>query len=210
MPLRDVESPAVDFTLPPELLAFLREADQRINEFVKNPMVQVRGFVPSCFETVSRSLLAIDQLGLAPGKAFCEWGSGFGVVASVAGMLGYDACGIEIDYDLIAASIELAEDFEVPVEFVHGSFIPAGAEDMIERESVDADDQFMLDTSTDRAYEELGLDICDFDVIFAFPWPNDEQLMARLFEAHAGHGALLLTYSGLDNVRIRRKISAGR
>ncbi len=208
MPLRPVELPVVEFDLPRDIKAYLREADERVAEFIRNPYVQVNGFVPCCFETVCRTLIAIEQLNLAPGNAFCEWGSGFGVVASVAGMLGYDACGIEIDRDLCDAATVLAAEFEAPVEFINGSFVPEGADDLIERASIDGDDKFMLNTFTDRAYEDLGLDVCDFDLIFAYPWPHDEELTDILFERYAAHGALLLTYSGLESVRIKRKLTS--
>ena len=210
MPLREVELPVVDFELPDHICAYLLEADQRVSEFIRNPYVQVGGFVPCCFETVCRTLMAIEELSLAPGNLFCEWGSGFGVVASVAGMLGFDACGIEIDRDLHDAATELAEDFDIPVEFINGSFIPAGADDLIERASVDGDDKFMLNTFTDGSYDDLGLDVCDFDLVFAYPWPHDEELTDILFERYAAHGALLLTYSGLESVRIKRKIASGQ
>ena len=52
----------------------------------------------------------------------------------------------------------------------------------------------------------LGLEVRDFDLIFAYPWPNDEELTASLFERFAAPGALLLTYDETDAVRLRRKV----
>ena len=73
---------------------------------------------------------------------------------------------------------------------------------------MDNDGELSLDTRTDDAYFELGLEVHDFDVVFVFPWPNDEQLMTSLFESFAADGALLLTYNELDGVRLRRKIGS--
>ena len=65
-----------------------------------------------------------------------------------------------------------------------------------------------LDTAAgfaDDAYQQLDAEIADFDLIFAFPWPNDEELTARMFERFGADGALLLTYCEQDSVRLRRK-----
>ncbi len=70
--------------LPDDVVAFLREADLRISQFVRNSPIRITGFVPSNFVTVYHSLRAITEANLAPGTSLCEWGSGFGVVASLA------------------------------------------------------------------------------------------------------------------------------
>ena len=46
----------------------------------------------------------------------------------------------------------------------------------------------------------------DFDVIFAYPWPDEERLIRTLFDRLAGVGAKLLTYHGGDDFQLRRKI----
>jgi hypothetical protein len=104
-------------------------------------------------------------------------------------MLGFDAWGIEIRGDLVDASRRLAHDFGLPVEFALGSFVPmeAGA-------------------TSPAGYEEIGLQIDDFDLIFAYPWPAEERQIARLFHRYASPRALLLTYHGGDEVRLRRKV----
>ena len=207
MPLVDIEIAINGSVLPEEVVAFLREADLRVSEFVRNSPVSVTGFVPSDFVTVYKALRAITEADLAPGTSLCEWGSGFGVVASLAGMLGFDAYGMEIDRDLVDASRRLADNFGLPVEFVHGSFIPSGAEAYAEEAYTDNDAEFfLLDTVTDDAYDELGLDPDDFDVVFAYPWPGEECLIASLFEKYAAEEALLLMYNQFKSVRLRRKV----
>jgi hypothetical protein len=137
---------------------------------------------------VYAGLCRVEAAGLAPGSWFCEWGSGFGVVCCLATMLGFDAWGIEICDDLVDAARLLADDFGLPAEFALGSFIPE-------------DEDSTLD-----GYEEIGLGIDDFDLIFAYPWPSEEHSTAALFHRHARRGALLLTYHGGDEVRLRRKV----
>ncbi len=194
--------------MPDDVVAFLREADLRVSEFVRNSLIRVTGFVPSDFVTVYHALRAVTEANLAPGTSLCEWGSGFGVVASIAAMLEFKACGIEIERDLVDASQRLADDFGLPVEFVHGSFIPSGAEACAEEAYADNNDGYSwLVTDADDAYDELGLDPDDFDVVFAYPWPGEEFLITSLFEKYAAEEALLLMYNQYNSVRLLRKVS---
>ena len=207
MPLVDIEISTNSYVLPDDVAAFLREADSRVSQFVRDSPVRVTGFVPSDFVTVYHALRAITEANFAPGTLLCEWGSGFGVVASLAGKLGFDAYGMEIDRDLVDASRRLADDFGLPVEFIHGSFIPSGAQAYAEEAYIDNDaDFFLLNTDADDAYDELGLEPDDFDVVFAYPWPGEECLIANLFEKYAAQEALLLMYNQFDSVRLRRKV----
>ncbi len=202
MPLVDIEISINGSVLPDDVVAFLREADLRVNQFVRNSPIRVTGFVPSDFVTVYQALRAITEANLARGTSLCEWGSGFGVVASLASMLGFKACGIEIERGLVDASRRLADDFGLPVEFVHGSFVPSGAEACADNNA----EPFLLVTDADDAYDELALDPDDFDVIFAYPWPGEEHLITSLFEKYAAEEALLLMYNEFNSVRLRRKV----
>ncbi len=207
MPLVDTEFSVNGSVLPDDVVAFLCEADLRVSQFVRNSPIRVTGFVPSDFVTVYHALRAITELNLAPGDSFCEWGSGFGVVASLAAMLEFKVCGIEIERDLVDASRRLADDFGLPVQFVHGSFVPSGAESFAEEAYADTIGKYSwLVTDADVAYDELGLDPNDFDVVFAYPWPGEECLIESLFEKYAAEEALLLLYNQYDSVRLRRKV----
>ena len=122
-------------------------------------------------------------------------------------MLEFRVCGIEIERELVEASQRLADDFGLPVEFVHGSFIPPGAEvDAEEAYADNNDDFFWLVTDADGAYDELGLEPDDFDIVFAYPWPSEEPLVETLFEKYAAEGALLLTFNKYNAVQLRRQV----
>ena len=191
MPLRPVDLPHEELALPGDVRRFLREADRRIERFCQAHWAP--GFVASDFARVYAGLRRLEASDLAPGRCFCEWGSGFGVVCCLASMLGFDAWGIEIRGELVDASRRLAEDFGLPAEFALGSFVPPVA------------------GLTGRGgYEEIGLDVEDFDLIFAYPWPDEERRTAGLFHRHAHPGALLLTYHGGDELRLRRKVTRRR
>ncbi|HAA72382.1 MAG TPA: hypothetical protein DCE55_24810 [Planctomycetaceae bacterium] len=207
MPLLDVDISINGSGLPSNVVAFLREAELRVSQFVRDSPDHVKGFVPSDFVTVYRSLRAITEANLAAGTSLCEWGSGFGVVASLAAMLEFQVCGIEIERALVNASRRLADDFCLPVEFVHGSFVPSGAEADVEESHADSSSEyFWLVTDADDTYDELGRGPHDFDVVFAYPWPAEECLIEDIFEKYAAEEALLLTYTAYDSVRLRRKV----
>ncbi len=207
MPLVDVEISIDGSVLSDDIVAFLREADLRVSQFIRNSPIRVTGFVPSDFVTVYHALRAITEANLAPGTSLCEWGSGFGVVASLAPMLEFKVCGIEIERGLVDASRRLADDFGLPVEFIHGSFVPSGAEADAEEAYADNSSEFFwLITDADDAYDELGLDPEDFDVVFAYPWTGEECLITSLFEKYAAEEALLLMYNQYNSVRMLRKV----
>lgn len=201
MALVEVDLRIEDGPLSDDVVAFLRDAERRIERYLDNdPEAPGRGFVPCDHECVFRALEAIARDRLATGPRFCEWGSGFGVVACLAAMLDFESCGIEIEPALLAESCALAEDFDLAVEFVGGSFVPRGGASIVDDAATAS-----IATGAAAAYDELGLDPDELDVVFAFPWPGEHVIMARLFDRFAGSGALLVTYHGIDEVRVERK-----
>ena len=202
MPLVEMDLFVESTAVPRDVRLFLREAERRIERSQMHG--RYPGFVPSDFATSFRVLRALTATAVVPGTLFCEWGSGFGVVACLAAMLDYDAYGIEIEEDLVSAAQELAADFDLPVEFIRGSFIPRGAEADVGRGESFA----LLNTDESSTEEQLGLAVDDFGVIFAYPWPDEERLTADLFERYANVGAVLVTYHGGEDYRLRRKTTA--
>ena len=199
MSLTELSPLTVEAGIPPDVRRFLREADERIDDF--QVWARVPAFVPCDFEGTFRLLRALAESNLTRGMRFCEWGSGFGVATSLAATVGFDACGIEIDGELVGHAQKLAEDFDIEVEFIRGSFIPPGGEKRVH----DAGNYAWFTTDADSAYEELDLDADDMDVIFAYSWPDEELVVSELFDRYAGAGAILMSYHGGDEFRLRRK-----
>ena len=203
MPLVDVDLPEAGAALPEDMRALAAEGERRVRAFLDERGGVVAGFVPSDFERVGQALRAVVQADLAPGRAFIEWGSGFGVVALLAAQLELSACGIEVDPELVEQAERLAADFEMDVEFACGTFVPPGGEDL-----TDVPQEFgWLLTGAACGHDELRVDPADFDLIFAYPWPGEEQVVEDLFERFAATSALLLTYHGLEDMRLRRKVA---
>ena len=204
MQLVDVDLVIDTGPLPGDVARFLREAERRIEQFQATS--RTHAFVPSDYAGAYHVLRAIAAANAAPGPRFCEWGSGFGVVASLAALLDFEAYGIEIEPELVEAAEALAGDFEIPVSFVRDSFIPPGGEDC-----ADVPTSFgWLTADAGRADEELDLTTDDFDVVFAYPWPDEEKVIDDLFCRYGGHGAVLVTYHGGEGFRIRRKVKSRR
>jgi len=204
MPLLDFTVPTVNEPIPEDVCRFIEEADRRIERFQDD--ARIPGFVPSDYTQAYICLRNLSASTFTRGQQFCEWGSGFGVVTCLAAMLDFDACGIEIEMELVIQARKLAEDFDLPVEFVQGSFVPRGAENRVYA----AGSYSWFTTDGDHAYDDLGLDMKDLDVVFAYPWPDEEFVTGDLFEWYAGNGAVLGTYHGLDGIRFRRKASKRR
>ena len=200
MPLLDLNVVSTRSALPADVRALLREAARRIRCFRREH--RVPGFVPSDYQRVYHALRALMTGDLIPGDQFCEWGSGFGVVTCLAAMLGFEARGIEIEVELADAAQELADDFGLSAEFVRGSFIPCEGR----AEAAAAGSFAWLTTGESSAYQQLGLGPDEFDLVFAYPWPDEERITENWFEHCAAEGAMLLTYHGVENLRFRRKL----
>jgi predicted O-methyltransferase YrrM len=186
---------------PADVVALIADARQRIEKLENTSRAAMPAFVPSDFDLAYQALAAIEKAHLAAGHRFLEWGSGIGVVACLATQLGFDAVGIEIEPPLVEIAESLATTHRLNTQFVCGSFLPDGAEVRLEL----PDDFAWMTTTGSAAYDELDLAPDDFDIVFAYPWPGEEQVIFDLFADHAATGALLLTYHGLEGIRLQRK-----
>ncbi len=184
---------------PPEVHRFLRAAGRRIARFHLHR--RVGAFVSSDFALAYSALRFLGESGLVNGDRFCEWGSGLGVVCCLAEMTGFRACGIESRGSLVRGARRLAADFDLSAEFARGSFV---FED--EADGMLAGREFAWLSRGGRCgHEALGAGAEEFDLIYAYPWPDEEGLVAEVFDSRARPGALLLTYDGERGMRLRRK-----
>ena len=184
-------------------LELMAEADLRIDEFTRSHRPAIDNFVVCDFPLVDAAIRWIREQNLLCGQSFCEWGSGFGVVTLLAALQDFHAHGIEVEEPLVRHSEQLAEDFEIDARFAQGSFVPDGGEDLVEFR----DDIEHIETDTPSGYEELEMEIADFDLFFAFPWPGEHRYWESIFDHYAADGALLLTYQGIEHLRLQRHVA---
>lgn len=144
-------------------------------------------FVAADYDRVRDVLVSVYE----PGRSFLEWGSATGVVTIMADLIGFDACGIEVDSALVEAARSLASRASSGARFAVGSFIPTG---WVWRPDRD-DARIGTIGEGPSGYLVLGRAMSDFDIVYAFPWPGEEALMLDLFRCHADEDARLLLHS---------------
>jgi hypothetical protein len=158
--------------------------------------VRERGFhafIPAEYEQVCEALVA----HFVPGRRFLEWGSGSGVITILAGIIGYDAVGIELDGALVETARGLARRFGSSARFVHGSFLPSGfrwhAAHGVRNPEQTGDGR--------SGYIELGAALDDFDVVYGYPWKGEEAMMRALMREYGRRDAVLLLNDTIAGVR---------
>ena len=153
-------------------------------------------FVPADYERVLTALAALHR----PGLRFLELGSATGVIAIMADLLGFDACGIELDESLVEVSRGLARRHNSGARFAAGSFLPDG----YRFSGVDGDARIGTLGYGTPAYAALGHTLADFDVVYGYPWDGEGPILHDLMRRHGAPGARLVVLSGSDGVRVFR------
>ncbi len=174
----------------PRLDELLAAADVGWRDFRSARGERFHGFIPADPRDAWEALIRERSTS----ASFLELGAGMGVIAILADWLGYDAWGIEIVPELVTASRDLAERFDSGARFIEGSFVPPAFRDEIELLSAD----FLTLTEGADAYDEMGMSLADFDLVYAYPWPGEEDWLAELVRREAGPHTRLLTYSVSD------------
>lgn len=123
-------------------------------------------------------------------RTILEWGSGLGVVTIMASRMGFDAFGIEAEAELVTHAETFAKDFGSSARFAHGSFIPDDF--FLDRSS--KLEEYRTATNAAAAYSQLDLRLCDFDLVYAYPWPKEHSLYRKIIQDCGRHDAMMLTY----------------
>jgi SAM-dependent methyltransferase len=159
---------------------------------------------------VYAALKWVTDRGLAPGGTFIEWGSGFGVATGMAALLGYEATGIELRQGLVDIARELLDRLAIKADFLCTSYIPEG---YIEYETAGGsdlvpDDSFGHQLESGPVYqdEDREIEIDEVDLFYVYPWPGEQEMMLKLFDAVAGVDAILIAYYGDLETCIYRKL----
>lgn len=131
---------------------------------------------------------------------FVEWGSGLGVVTIMASRLGFEAFGIEAESKLVTLSRELADLYGPDATFAEGSFIP----NEFEWDPSQGDESIKTSIDAASAYDELGLELRDFDLIYVYPWPTEHTLCHNIIRQFGQPNALLLSYDAREGMNLKR------
>jgi len=159
--------------------------------------VRERGFHPfvaADYAVVRAALLPLR----APGRRFLEWGSATGTITIMADVMGFDACGIEIDAALVETARATAARHGSTARFVAGSFLPTG----YVYQAADGDARTGTIESGPSGYLQLGRALDDFDVVFGYPWDGEAPVMRDVIQRYGRSDALLLLYDAEDG-RVR-------
>ena len=181
--------------------------------FADNDDHQAPRFVPSVPERVFAVLEEVTTRNLPPNRVFCEWGSGFGTATCLASLLGYEAYGLEIEEELVRLSRAIARRLGMPVEILCTSLFPEGYEAY---SGVDGLELVTPESRSDRnandedrgllRYDGMEIDIAEIGLFFAYPSPEEQELMQQLFDAVAMEGAMLVVYHTDKDIRVFRKV----
>lgn len=153
-------------------------------------------FVAADYEAVLDTLIALRE----PGLRFLEWGSATGVITIMADLLGYEACGIELDGSLVRTARALAERFDSGARFAEGSFLPEG----YRWRPRDGDGRLGTIGSGRSGYLQLGRSLDEFDLVFGYPWDGEGAMMRDLMRRYGAPGARLLVHGTDTGVEVVR------
>lgn len=153
-------------------------------------------FVAADYDVVRAALLTLR----APGLRFLEWGSASGIITIMADLMGFEACGIELDPSLVRTARTIAARHGSGARFVAGSFLPTG----YEWRARDGDTRTGTIGEGPSGYLQLGLALDDFDLVFGYPWGGEKPLMLDVMRRYGRSDALLLLHDTNEGVRVYR------
>lgn len=203
MALQPIEIPSDinQISHSPEASRLIDLANERIESFMLADELVIENFVPCDFHLLDQALTWIEQNQLLTGRRCCEFGSGFGLAALLTSLRGMESVGIEIESVLVDQASRLADELNLSAKFFCGSFVPRGI-DRIDELGREVEN---VATHEGDVYEEIGLDLDDFDLFFAFPWPGEHHFFEAVFESGAAVNSLLLSYRGRNGMHLVRK-----
>lgn len=151
-------------------------------------------YVSADYEKVFEALTKLQ------GRAttFLEWGSGLGVVAIMASRMGFESYGIEAEDTLVEFSRTLSQSYRSEARFAQGSFIP----DEFDLNPSEGDDVVRTAIDMPSGYHELDMELRDFDLVYAYPWPDEHHLYYNILREHGRSGALYLSFDVREGMQL--------
>lgn len=187
--------------LDPELNVRLAELADEGREIWNRFDMEVRRhdfhpFVPADYDKVLAALLRLRR----PGLRFLEWGSATGVITIMADLLGYEAYGIELDGRLVDMARQLAARFGSSARFAEGSLFPTG----YRYRPASGDARLGTIGTGESGYLGLGMPLDSFDVVYAYAWPGEDDVLFDVMEHYGGEDTSLLLNVGAAGLKLYR------
>ncbi len=189
--------------VPPQIQAWIREAQQEIEAFQDRwdrPLIEQ--FVAADYQLVYQSLCWARENVPLIGNRFLEWGCGFAAISAFASTLDFDVIGIEAEPDLLRQAGTILARWDVNIDLVLGNFLPPGSESLSEDPTLPS-----LGHHVECGYQSIGLDLDDFAIIYAYPWPGEDDFHEAVFNRYAANGSVMMQFCGPNDVRLWRKQS---
>ena len=204
MTLHSIEVPAHINSLPHTAAAVrvIESGTNKIDAYERSAEPVIHNYVRCDFHLLDQALTWIHDNHLLTGNRFCELGSGFGIAAMLASLHGMTSLGIEIEPFLVDQSRTLAHALDLPTQFYCGSFVPRHIANILELSR----DVEHVATDESDVYEEIGMELDEFDLLFAFPWPGEQHFFESVFQQCAAAGSCLLSYRGREGMHLLRKV----
>lgn len=178
MPVEKINLEGTPCRLPRHLEILLEETAEDLTDWQGG--LDAATFVPADYVLVFDALCELrPRMPRGERPEFMEWGSGMGLATLMASALGWKATGVEVQPALVRQSLRLSRVFDLAATFLEGSFFP---ED---------------DNAVKKIVERAGR----ADLIYVYPWPDQEIEIFDLFDRLAKPGALLLAYFGVEDIR---------
>jgi hypothetical protein len=211
MAYEEIDYEPHEVELPEDVQALINAADERFDAFyAKQLNKRYPRYIASEPAQVYAALKWVTDRGLTQGETFIEWGSGFGVATGMAALVGYEATGIELREGLVKIARGLLESQSIEAELVCTSYIPEG---YLEYEvaggtDIAPDNSFGNQLEGGPVYQddEHEIDISETDLFYVYPWPGEQEMMLKLFDAIAPVDAVLVAYFGDREICIYRKL----
>jgi len=183
-----------DKTLLAELGRLLAEADALWERNQNTP--EFHGYVSADY------LAVYDSLARLRGRVstFLEWGSGLGIVTIMASRMGFEAYGIEAEPALVEHAEHFAHVYGPDARFAQGSFIP----DDYEWNPANGDDAIRTLINAASAYDQLDMELRDFDIVYAYPWSDEHILYHNIMRQFGRKDSLFLTYDAREGIELTR------
>lgn len=150
-------------------------------------------YVSGDFLAIYHALLELRDAS----NSFLEWGSGLGVATIMASRMGLQAFGIESESGLVEHANRLATNYQSTAAFAVGSFIP----DDFFQSNLAARRFSRTATHLTDGYTKIGKRLSDFDIVYAYPWPDESELFTEVMRRYGSPSASFLNYDECEGLR---------